>query len=352
MKNLLRVLFLSAALAGAFVLARKQGLLRTAWHSVFPRTPLGEYRDPTLEEIDEYCSESLRFLDKKDYAGLEARATQALESRDRFANGSWKLFQFYSSFGLPDRSQESVWAARLQQINGWIAARPTSEHASIVLALFWIDYAWDARGGGYAQTVTAEGWRLFGARLATAQQVLQRAAVLCQRNPDYWRVLLIVARGLGWPPPRHNEIYAAGAAVEPEYWGLAVEHATWLMPRWGGKPGEMEAFAVQAASTAGEAGKEIYARIAAEMDSYYTDVSRQTKLEWLRVEAGFKALLAKYPDEPSILSHYAQLACRFGDTTTARKLLTQLDDRVDLRTWRTADLYRRHLQHATGKDTL
>jgi hypothetical protein len=48
----------------------------------------------------------------------------------------------------------------------------------VALALAYLDYASDARGTGYANTVSETGWKLFSERTAEARRILKEASKL------------------------------------------------------------------------------------------------------------------------------------------------------------------------------
>ena len=57
-------------------------------------------------------------------------------------------------------------------------ARPAEDPGPRLLAGFRsVDFAWEARGNGLANTVTPEGWKLFRERLVLARQQAVNAAV-------------------------------------------------------------------------------------------------------------------------------------------------------------------------------
>jgi len=345
MKTLVRVLFLSAAFAGAFVLARKQDYLRPIVRFFKPAVELGKYKDPTIEGVVEYQRETVALLEQKNYDALDKRAGEALTNKEQFSHGRWKLDNFYDAFEPDDTAPDSAWLARLQQLTGWILARPNSGPAHIALAEFYTDYAWRARGAGWAKTVTQQGWALFGQRLNQAYQILERGRNVAARDPGYWNIYQTVAMGMNWPQFRQEEILRNGLAVAPYYVPLYTSYAYAITPRWGGRPGQIKAFADLAVQVPGGPGEEAYGWIAFQMDQNHEDPARLAKLEWPRVEAACRKLLEKYPDEPSIISRYAMLAVRYGDTPLARKLFADLDDRVDMRVWESVDEYKKHYNH-------
>src|SRR5262249_52980489 len=55
---------------------------------------------------------------------------------------------------------------------------PDSSVALTFKGKYHITWAWEARGGGWANTVTQDGWKLMRERLAVAQEALEKAWAL------------------------------------------------------------------------------------------------------------------------------------------------------------------------------
>ena len=56
----------------------------------------------------------------------------------------------------------------LARLEKWRAQYPQSITVYTTLAATYVNYAWQARGNGYANTVTDEGWQLFRDRIHQA----------------------------------------------------------------------------------------------------------------------------------------------------------------------------------------
>jgi hypothetical protein len=143
----------------------------------------------------------------------------------------------------------------------WIAQFPTSITARVAYADFLREYAWHARGTGFADKVTEEGWRLFGERLESARKTLAEARELTDKDVFWWEVALGVARGQQLPKNAYDQLLEEGKAFEPKFCGYDIARASSLLPRWYGEPGDWEAYAEQAAERPDGLGAEIYARI-------------------------------------------------------------------------------------------
>jgi len=122
----------------------------------------------------------------------------------------------------------------------WIKHRLDSIDQLLLRGDEYILWAWKARGHGFANTVTEEGWRLFGERLSVAGDALQKAY---DRDPSDPR-----------PPTGMVQVTALTDRGEMGKWferALAADTnnleacevlLNFLQPKWGGSADEMLAF--------------------------------------------------------------------------------------------------------------
>jgi hypothetical protein len=75
-----------------------------------------------------------------------------------------------------------------------IATSPNEPILHLLRAVQSMEWAWEARGGGGASGVSAEGWRKFEERMGLAEQDLNRAAELDPADPTPHALLVEVAR--------------------------------------------------------------------------------------------------------------------------------------------------------------
>ncbi len=66
------------------------------------------------------------------------------------------------------------WETELNKIAEWRKEYPDSLGADLVEVITWRAWAWHVRGEGGADTVTPEGWKLFKAKISSADKVLAR----------------------------------------------------------------------------------------------------------------------------------------------------------------------------------
>ena len=105
-----------------------------------------------------------------------------------------------------------------------------------VMASFYIDKAWEARGGGWASTVTDEGWEGYGANKSNALECVERAYALHPDQP--WPFKIGVKANWG----DKNEMwkwYGHAANVFKDDFGAFKFMAWGLRPRWCGSKQEL-----------------------------------------------------------------------------------------------------------------
>lgn len=272
------------------------------------------------------------------YDTLDALATQ-LRGGERLPDGRWRLFAFYAyGFGETDRDEEAEWKALLDQTSAWRNARPLSVTAPVALAVALESYAWKARGGGYAFTVSAEERRQMTERLAEAWNVLELSYTLQPRCPGWYNVALRVAHLAHAPAVLFDSLFNEAITYAPDYWSLYVRKSTWLEPWWYGKPGDLEAFAQQAADgKGGTEGDMLYAWIARwTLDNTRRDFE-DIRLDWARVHRGMQALEQRYPNSRLLVNIHAWLAVKAKDKIGARQILERMQLRYDPEVWGTDD---------------
>lgn len=266
----------------------------------------------------------------KDYAGLEALARKWRAGRVRMSDGQWLLPHFYGTItwiAKEDPAMDPGFAG----LAAWREARPRAIEPVIAEAMMWVRYAWAARGGGYADTVTPEGWDLFAERLEKARQILDGLGPRFAECPEAARVMQRVALGQGWTDDAYEKLYRTAIAREPEYLDYYVAKAYRLLPRWSGEPGEWEAYARTAAE--GNFGRELLARIAWEQRDFYWNVLNESTLTWAEVNEGFMELKKRYPASSSIRSVHALFAGLADDRAACLRLLDEAGDTLDMRVW-------------------
>ncbi|HYX48316.1 MAG TPA: hypothetical protein VE843_01135, partial [Ktedonobacteraceae bacterium] len=79
-------------------------------------------------------------------------------AKTRMSGGVWKLHVLYSAYELPvlppQNPTEEDWEKLITALRHWTKENPKSITARVALAEVYMDYAWVARGSGYANTIS------------------------------------------------------------------------------------------------------------------------------------------------------------------------------------------------------
>lgn len=103
----------------------------------------------------------------------------------------------------------------------------------------YTELAWHARGGGYADTVKEEGWKLFNERLAVAQEALEKAWKLNSNDPRIARDMMYVNLGQSGGRKRMELWFNRAMELNTNYYEACYQKSFYLEPKWYGSDEEM-----------------------------------------------------------------------------------------------------------------
>ena len=198
------------------------------------------------------------------------------------------------------------------------------------------NFAWRARGHGYADTVIKEGWRLFEEHTQLAKQTLTAAKKLNAQCPFWWGSMQLVALAEGWNLASYDKPFSEAVTFEPACVIFYRYKVNFLMPRWFGKEGDWQKFAAQSADkTGGEAGDILYARIGWRVHNlgYYTGFQRDSGYSWPRMKKGLEAITRQYPQSLTAASELAFLTYQANDRAGAKPIFERIGTNVDKEVW-------------------
>jgi hypothetical protein len=142
--------------------------------------------------------------------------------------------------------------------DAWLAAEPKNPDAHLIRGSMFVKWAWEARGSGYAETVSKGGWRSFHDRLQQAMQILKSAAELGPDDPTPWAELLPVAFGLGAPRPLARQWFDNAVLRCPDHYGAHQSMLQFLCEKWHGSKELMWEF-VDERTAAAQPGSDVFA---------------------------------------------------------------------------------------------
>lgn len=296
---------------------------------------LVEAVDPVAREIKIYRAEIRGAFDEKRFAFIEEKAAELRSDQPLlFADGSWKFFHFYEALDDRFHTGEDGFLTDLETHRAWEKERPDSIARRIALADMMVSYAWEARGTGYANTVTPEGWRLMRERLGTAAEVLEEARKKGPVDIYWYSTALMVGLGQGWEKTHFDQVVEDALKAEPAYWHIQTERAYSLLPRWYGEEGDWQAYALEVAKDPAGLGDEAYARIVMRLSRYYADMVRDARTDWPRTKNGMEKLLEKHPESITLQNHAARLGAYGRDREFTKFWFDKLGDSYVKDVWK------------------
>ncbi len=254
----------------------------------------------------------------------------------RTRDGRWrldamlKLIDFSVSAG--------TWDLLHEKIRKWKQPYPDLPGPAITEAMYWLEYGWNARGGGYADTVTGVGRQLFRERLGKAEQILRDSKENAASNPLWYYLGMRAAPGLGWSKPDILDLFSEAIDRDPGFYANYFAAVYAMSPKWGGSYEMMDLIAKEASEhLLREESDMIYARVYWTIDGTMGDRSEfftRSLVSWGRMRSGFDRLIAQYPDSAWNPGNYLAFSCRAGDKESYLKLCNKID-RVhsDSRAW-------------------
>lgn len=301
--------------------------------------PTGEFE----ENEDAYRYQILNLANQHDFAALDEAADTVRKSKERFAGGTWKLYDFYDVLAMPPYvggAPERDWPGRFTVLQEWVAANPQSVTARIALAACFERYAWAARGRGYANTVTDAQWKLYHERALQAFKILQEADVLPTKCPHWYFEMENVAADLGSKTAMRS-VFERALAAYPDYYHTFREYAFYLQPKWYGEPGEAEALADELDHHfGGKQGAFLYFEIGTVIYCACNDNPTVTPiLAWRRLQQGFAVEEEQYGVSMMKLNRYAYLAYLYRDQEVARSVLARVGNNWNPVVWRNYETF-------------
>ena len=287
-------------------------------------------------EIQRFVDQTRVLLLREQFAELDKIAAEARSTKARFPGGGWKLSRFFEALKSGNGGSiqsDADWQNHLALMQRWVTARPQSITARVALADAYIDYAWAARGHGYSNTVTDQAWQMFDERAKNALKILEDSASLTPKCPHWFLLMQRVAQALGADHEQERAIFEKAVAFEPLYFGYYQLYAITLLPKWGGEPGETEAFAEQTyRHIGGKQGAYIYFEIASNLCGSCGEFAAEG-YSWPKLQEGFAALEEMYGLTPLKLNRFAFLAAAYGDKAVAAKAFARVGPNWDAHIW-------------------
>lgn len=133
-----------------------------------------------------------------------------------------------------DREQVLAWA-----LDGLTKEQRISAPILALAVSVYTNYAWDARGHGYADTVTAQGWAAMEKRLKIAENCAEQAFLADPYIRATPKGMLSVELGQKKGLKRLDLWFSRGVALNPNDYELYSHYMYYLEPKWHGSDEQM-----------------------------------------------------------------------------------------------------------------
>jgi hypothetical protein len=295
----------------------------------------------------EYSNRVFSKLNEEDFLWLEQTAAKARDGKERFEGGYWVLKDFYDGL-MPKDNSDAEYEKLFERLERWKKAFPDSITARIAVAEAWQSYAGEARGGGYANTVAEEGWRLFQERMKKSKEELVEAKKLKKFCPIWYSSMMSIAKLEGWNYDDFEEIYQQAIAAEPDFYMFYREKAAYLLPRYHGSEKQWLAYLDELQR---EKGARIYYLTVIYFLFQFNDIPLQKeKFDWEKMKQGFEELRKKDGVSKMRLNEFAKLSILANDFKTATAVFDEIGENWEGEVWKSKEVFDKYRTIAKKAD--
>ncbi len=179
----------------------------------------------------------------------------------------------------------------------------------------YLTYAWQARGTGYANTVSDDGWKLMRERLQIAAEALEAAWKINPTDPAICLEMMRVELGESKGRDRLETWFQRGMKLAPASYDICYQKLEYLRPRWYGSMKEMVSFGRECTLNTNYSGT-VRLMLA---DAHYEavrelrDAAAQVEYwkrpsVWADIRLTFEQFFKLYPEEDGYRHNYARYA--------------------------------------------
>ncbi|WP_372369560.1 hypothetical protein [Candidatus Uabimicrobium sp. HlEnr_7] len=194
----------------------------------------------------------------------------------------------------------SAWE-EMEKILTWYREQNFDYRALYRSGYFYVEYAWHARGSGWASTVSENGFRLFKKRLLLAHVYLEEAYQQCAYDwLISWR-MLTVCKGIGMDLSEINKWFRRGEIANKYKVDLYYNKLEYIKPKWHGSVEMMFQFASETIDKYGLGSPQSLIMIGVheelgEQHNFGEDYYKKPRV-WESVQEILNAYLKKYPNK-------------------------------------------------------
>ncbi len=341
---------LRALILGVAVLLPCLFFIRPVAHASSP-DPLSADSSTDPQAFEKYQQAIRQIFDENDLVRLGQLAEDARSNKEKFSGGFWKLTQIYDVLSSPksgSEASETEWTQHFEHLQRWRDFAPDSITPRLVMAKSYVAYAGAARGGGYASTVSDDGWKLHDERTAKALAILADSVKLHSGDPMYYDILLDISKMQGWDLAQENALFEQAITAEPTFRRYYRKHAQYLRVDWYGKKGDIEKFADEMYSRFGPVeGPITYFEIATS-SICNCDEERATHFSLGKMREGYALSAKTYGESLLQLNQLAYIEWICSDPVALEDLFNKIGTNYVAAGWQDPDNFMRAHQYLVG----
>jgi WD40 repeat protein len=273
----------------------------------------------TREKNDEGVTGSPVMTKRYTWAEAEAAIARLQEARATYPQAQSPLAEWYNFISDPAFSESQEVPEHCVKLGIWMTSRPDSPIPLLAQAKARINHAWQLRGYGSASTARNE--ERFLAEMAKARQLLEQAVRLRVKDGEAHTLLLEVARAEGRSLDETKTIFESGRSIDATYVWLYSAMAEYLLPRWHGKRGDVEKFALESVrKLPGEDGLDVYGHIAYVVNQYDGNMLFWGDYDRKMLAQAAEVLVKRYPNTLNVVPFAALCTIVANDHHAARRI--------------------------------
>ncbi len=272
-----------------------------------------------------------------DFASLERQYLLYSDfQRQRTPSGAFKMTLFQDGIGEAKRDyDEEQFKQDIERTARWVATYKTSPLAYVLHANALSAYGGYFRGGGYANTVTPQAWKIYEEYVRKGEKVLRDNAWIADKDTSWHAAMLNFARRGDWPQDAVIGMFEAGMKKNPADPRLYFNMLEYVLPKWHGSVQAVDHFIRYVAERSPAAyGTEFYARLysSAEQSQFGRRMYNDTLVDWKKMNEGLALWVQRFPTSWN-RNIYAYHACIAGDKGQAKKLLAEIGAEPEWTVW-------------------
>lgn len=316
------------------------------------KSPQAQFAGPPVEFA---THEHLKFDPEISFDDLAARFAQARVDKKTLPTGRKELTSLYMMVMQTQFRGRKTPEELIKFFEEWAAAKPDDPSPHVILSKHYMQSAWEARGNGFAHTVTQENSRLFEERLDKALDHARAAEKMKPDDPELYSSLIGIGKGLGSPRGDVDEWVETSRKIDPTSFQTYQAATEYLLPRWHGGTGDIEHMAEDLATKiGGDDGLEAYARIAMITHMYDSHLILHGEFDFAKITAGAQVMQKRYPTAHSLVDFAAIIAWMDLRHADAKALLPYvLKKQPEMRLWGSMhffNLYEEFCKQQPGRD--